>query len=444
MNDNLIKEFPTEEIQKIIFHTKNENAGKIAEKTVEKYMKMDEKLGTKLSKDVAETLLWIAETKQNVDAVKAASKCFMLDEIDELVLKYQSNMINLSEIFSNINWSITETPDIELTKKYIHWLGNGRVLKLLNFISEFPGNGNTKMQQDVFLMLEINPLQIDLFENYASKISRKKITLEKKVELFSFLRDIFRVKKEKYADILIRGGLEELRIEVEKELKNIKLQDPYSLRCGIKFTENFKTDPDLSFMYNKSLENGSFKKWFESDEVIKKVIEKMKKQGIDPEVFVSSGKVISQKKPNGIFSENWVDIFKRISIKVLGSKKNELLPKIAIPGQSPGSLFKKIKQDYLLALNQDKEAAERILNIYRQGITDAYKNRKMPKSTSEMLNNIEGLIKMIKEGTIFTFRGARVTAKIWKRSMPQDLMTVNSSGVAGSCRRVSKRKYRCF
>jgi len=420
MDDNLINKFPQEEIQEIIQFTKNENAGKIIEPTIEKYKEIDKKLETNFSRDVVETLLWIAETKKDINDVKAASKCFMLDEIDDLLLKYRSNMINLSQIFNNLTWSITDMPDVNLTKKYIEWVGNGHISKLLNFVSEFPGNGNTKLQQDVFMILEVSPTKIDLFEDYASKISRKKLPLEKKVELLSFLRDIIKVDKENYADILVRTGLDELRREVEKDLKNIKLQDHYSLRCGIKFSENLKTNPNVTLLYNKVLENGSFKKWFDSNETIEKVIEKMEKQGINPKIFVNSGNIISQKRPSGIFSENWIDVFKRISLKVLGSKKNELLPKIAIPNQSPGSLFKKIKQDYNLALNQDKEAAGRVLNIFKQRITDAYQNRKMPKSTGETLNYIDGLIKMIKDGTIFTFRGAKVTAKVWKRNIPQD------------------------
>jgi hypothetical protein len=420
MDDNLIDEFPQEEIQKIIQHAKNESIGKIVETAIDKYKKLDEKLGTNFSKEVLETLLWIAETKQSADAVENASKCFMLDEVDGLLFKYQSDMINLTQIFNNLTWAITDEPDVNLAKKYIEWVGNGRVSKLLNFVSEFSGNGNTKVQQDVFMMLEVRPSKIDAFENYASKITRKKIPLEKKVELLSFLRDIIKVNKDNYADILIRNGLEDLRREVEKDLRNLKFQDSYSLRCGIKFSENFKNDPNIFFLYNKVLEHGSFKKWFESDDVVQKVMEKMENQGIDPKIFVNSGKVIAQKRPNGIFSENWVDVFKRISIKVLGSKKNELLPKILIPNQSPGSMFKKIKQDYFLALNQDKEAAGSVLNLFKQRITDSYQNKKMPKSTSEVLNSIEGLIKMIDDGTIFTFRGARVTARVWKRTIPQD------------------------
>ena len=420
MDDNLTESFPQEEIQKIIQHTKDENARKIVERTIEKYRKIDEKLGTNFSKEVLETLLWISETKKSIDAIEIASKCFMLDDIDDLLLKYQSNMINLTQIFNNLTWAITDELDVNLTKKYIEWVGNGRVSKLLNFVSEFPGNGNTKLQQDVFMMLEVRPSKIDAFENYASKIARKKIPLEKKVELLSFLRDIIKVNKDNYADILIRDGLEELRREVEKDLKSFKFQDSYSLRCGIKFSEHFKMDPNITFLYNKVLEHGSFKKWFESDETIQGVIKKMEEEGINSKIFVGSGKIISQKRPNGIFSEDWVDVFKRISIKVLGSKKNELLPKIAIPHQSPGSLFKKIKQDYLLALSRDKEAAGRILNIFKQRITESYQNRKMPKSTEEILNSILGLIKMINDGTIFTFRGARVMSKVWKRNIPQD------------------------
>jgi len=421
MDDNLINNFPQEEIQKIIQFTKNENAGKIIEPAIEKYKKIDEKLETNFTRDVVETLLWIAETKKDINVVEAASKCFMLDEIDNLLLKYRSNMINLSQIFNNLTWCITDEPNVDSTKKYIEWVGNGRVSKLLNFVSEFPGNGNIKLQQDIFMMLEISPSKIDLFEDYSSKISRKKIPLEKKVELLSFLRDIIKVNKENYAEILVKDGIEQLKREVEKDLKNIKLQDHYSLRCGIKFSENINIDPNIAVVYNKILEHGSFKKWFDSDETIQKVMEKMEKQGINPKIFMNSGKSISQKRPNGIFSENWVNVFKRITIKVLGSKSNELLPKVAIPHQSPGSLFKKIKQDYISALNQDKEAAGRVLNIFKQRIIDAYQNRKMPKSVAESLNDIDGLIKMIRDGTIFTFRGATVTARVWKRKIPQDL-----------------------
>jgi len=421
MDDSLTNNFPFEEIQKIVQYTKSENSGKIVEQTVEKYKKLDEKLGTNFSKDVLETLLWIAETKQNADVVEAASKCFMLDEIDGLLFKYRSDMINLTQIFNNLTWCITDFPEVDLTRKYINWVGNGRISKLLNFISEFSGNGNTKLQQDIFMILEVRPTKIDTFEDYSSRIAKKKIPFEKKVELLSFLRDIIKVNKENYADILIKSGLEELRKEVEKDLKDIKLQDPYSLRCGIKFSENLKADPNTTLLYNKVLENGSLKKWFELEEVTKEVIDRMEKVGLNPKIFVNSGKIISQKRPTGIFSENWVDVFKRISLKVLGSKEKELLPKVAIPNQSPGSLFKKIKQDYFLALNQDKEAAKKVLTIFKEKITNAYQNRKMPKSTGEILNYIEGLIKMIEDGTVFTFRGARVTAKVWKRTIPQDL-----------------------
>jgi hypothetical protein len=102
-----------------------------------------------------------------------------------------------------------------------------------------------------------------------------------------------------------------------------------------------------------------------------------------------------------------------------------MLPKISIPNYSPGSLFRKIKDEYNKAIGGDKEAAKNILCYFSTLIKNSYENKKMPTSVNNVLQDIDGLIYMINSGIATNYKGSKITAKVWKRKIPQDLYDVN-------------------
>lgn len=432
MNELLKEEFPEEETQRIIEQTKNKSLVVLLKKVIEKYSVFDTQLGTNLTRDAVEYISATAEETKSSNAVKLAMDLFLLNQIDEILKKYKKNRLNVSEVFSDIGDNIHRlalnkeySKDGMLDfKKYLDWLNNGLVSRFLRFVEDFPNNGITPIQQNIFSVINISPHKLDIFNQYAERIYRKKISMEKKIEIIALLSLICSSDKEVYAEALLSDGIKRLNNAVEKDL-NIKLLNNYSLVCGINFLKIMNEDQNLKFIYEKVLEYKSCEKWFEQDIVIKNLIELLNKNGFDSKVLINSGKIISQKKSNGHFSENWVDFFKGMIIKILGSKTNELLPKISIPNYSPGSIFKKIKNDYILAINGDKNIAKNILLKLTDIIKDSYKDRKIPQSVTHVLIDIESLIYMIDYGVLINYKGAKLVAKVWKRRLPQDLYDAN-------------------
>jgi hypothetical protein len=428
MNENLINSSYQEEILRIIENTRNEDLINHVKKVIEKYTNLDAEFNLNLTRDAIEYIAATAEETKNPNSVILAVECFLLEDIEKILRKYKKNKLNVSEIFNDIGAFIHRKIVLGNKKedltKYLNWLNNGFISRFLNFVSEIPSNGTLPIQQDVFSILNTDYSKLDIFNEHAMKINRKKIPIEKKIELISFISLVLSANKEDYLDILFTGDIKKLRSFVEKDL-NLSLTNKYSLKCGIKFFRDINKDLNLKLIYEKSVEHKGSERWFKNDEIIKSVIDLLEKNGFNSNIFVNSGKVISQKKSNGGFSENWIDIFKYITIKILGSKKNEMLPKISIPNHSPGSLFRKIRDEYNKAIEGDKEAAKNILYYFFTLIKNSYEKKKMPSSVNNILQDIDSLIYMINSGIATNYKGSKITAKVWKRKVPQDLYDVD-------------------
>jgi len=410
----------TEGINEIVNYTKDNKLKKVVLDTVEKYIELDSKFNTKNAIQVFESLKWVAEKKKDSDFVRNAAECFLMNGVIEAMLKYHGDVSD--EVFSNISWKIEEHADKNIVQKYLNWINNGHISKLLNFAEELNGNGNLKIKTDIFSIINVDENGLEKFDFYADKIGDKKLFLEKKVELFSVLRDIVNKNKDEYAEILVNKGIKELSRRVENDLNRIKsLENTSSLKCAIKFVEDMKRDENVEFLLGKYNEFGNIRKWLFADEVTKNVIKRMEEIGFNTNLYVAGGEVISQKRTEGHFSENWSDALKSIVIKIVGSKRNKTLPKISIPKAAPGAIFKKIKNNYTAALNQDSNAAKKLLKELKEMIQKSYSGRKVPKSVNEILNDMDSLEKAIVYGGIATLKGAKVVAKVWKRKIPEDL-----------------------
>jgi hypothetical protein len=408
----------TEGINEIVNYTKDKKLKKIIVDTIEKYSEFDSKFNLQTANEVFESLKWIAEERKDSNALRNAIECFLMKNVMETVSKYHGDVSN--EVLNNIILRIEKHLDKNIVQKYVNWINNGHILKLLNFADELNG-GNLKIKKDIFSIIDIIENGLEKFDYYADKISNKKLFLEKKLELFSILRDIINKNKDYYAEILVNKGIKELSRCVENDLNKIKfLDNPSSLKCAIKFTEDMKKDKNLEFLFNKHKEFGNIRKWLSTDSVTKKIIKKMEESGFDSNLYIASGKIITQTRTEGNFSENWSDVLKTIVIKIVGSKRNKTLPKISIPNAVPGAIFKKIKNYYFDVLNQDKNAAKKLLKELKEIILKSYSEKKMPKSVNEILRDIECLEKVIDYGGVATYRGAKMTAKVWKRRVPED------------------------
>jgi len=409
-----------EGINEILHLTKDNELKEIIIDTVKKYAGIDSKFNLKTAVEVFESLKWVAEQRKDSDSVRNAIECFLMKSVIETILKYHGDVSN--EVFNNIIWKIEEYLNKETVQKYINWVNNGHVSKLLNFAEELNGNGNIKIKNDIFSIINVKESGLEKFDFYADKISNKKLFLENKIELFSILRDIVNKNKDEYAEILVTKGIKELSRRVEVDLNKIKCLDNISLlKCAIKFVEDMKRDENAEFLFQKCKEFKNVGKWLVNDEITKNTLKKMKELGFDTDLYVSSGKVIMQKRVDGHFSENWSNALKLIVIKIVGSKKNKTLPKIGVPKMTPGSIFKKIKSHYFDAMNQDKNAAQKLLKELKELIQKSYSGKRIPRSVNEILNDISSLEKVLLYGGIATFRGAKVIAKVWKRRIPEDL-----------------------
>jgi len=406
-------------INHIIEHTDNKNC-KIVEDTFRRYFEIDSSSNTRLLDEVYQSLMWVAEKTKDYNYVNIAAQCYLSDDVISLSEKYKGNV--LTEVFSNVAGTVEDYLNIDLVRKYAKWVSNGWIHKLLNFVSEFPENGNLKLEKDIYYILGVDVKNLEIFDELAAKVNRKKMPLEKKIEMLSILRDIVNSKIEKYATDLLNNRTDNIKKIVENEL-GIKLPNStYSIRCGVKLLKDSKKDPNIQFLLEKINKYKNIKKWLFEDKVTKSVIGELKNNGFDPEIYVANGKLIAQKRTSGMFSENPVETFKRLVIKIVGSKKNSMLPKVSIYKNSPGQIFKEIKNDYFSAINnQDKESMKRTLETLKILIEKAYENRKVPENVFNVLNNIYGLNFVLNNGGVFTYRGAKVYVKVWKRKIPEDL-----------------------
>jgi len=412
-----------ESIDVIVNCTKDEKLKKLLVDIKEKYSEFDAKFNFKTTNEMLESLKWVAEKRKNSQSVKDAAECLLMNSIMDSMVKYKGEVSN--EIFVNILYKIEEHLDKGIVKRYISWVNNGHVAKLLTFADELNG-GNLKIKTDIFSIINVNEDGLKKFDFYADKISNKKLFMEKKVELLSLLRSIVNNNKDEYAEILLNRGIKELTRYVENDLSRIRtLDNTFSLNCGINFVEDIKRDKNAEFLFAKCKEFGTVRKWIFADEIAKNVVKKMEDAGFNSRLYVASGELIAQKRTEGYYSDNWSNAIKYIVMKIVGSKHNKILPKISVPKASPGAIFKKIKGYYDDAINQDKTAAKKLLKELKDVIQKSYTGRKIPKSTNEILNDIDAIEKTIVYGGIATLKGAKVFAKVWKRKIPEDLYDSN-------------------
>lgn len=407
-------------IDNIIRHTDNQNCRAVVEKTINKYFEINSPVKIEIFNEVFQSLLWVAEKTRDSNNVNAAAQCYLSDDVISILDKYKGNA--LRNIFSGVVVTIESNLKLELIRKYIQWVNNGWISKLLNFVSEFPGNGNLKLEQDVYSLLDMDVNNLEKFDEFALKINRKKLPIEKKVELLSILMDIVRINREDYAYNLLDNRIDDVKKHVEAELGTKLSKTNYSLRCGVKFLEDLKKDPNAEFLLKKQFDHNKIKNWIFSDAVTKDVVEELRSHGFNPDLYIASGKTIAQKRTNGMFSDNLAGTFKRVVIEIIGSKKNNALPKVSIYKYSPGSIFRMIKNDYFMAVNdQNMDAMKNVIGTLKEIIIKAYEKRNIPKTVSHALNKINDLEFILKNGGTFSFRGAKVTAKVWKRKIPEDL-----------------------
>jgi hypothetical protein len=419
MNSNSINGY-SDIINQIIFLTKDKKINDSLSEVYKKYSEIEHKNKLRLVKDMLESLKWIAEKTKSSDKVKEAVRLFLLDSVINTTTKYSGDIAD--QIFTSLQYCIEESLDKNTVEKYSRWMNNGHIGKLLDFAADLNGNGNIKLKRDILSILFLNWNKIDDFDEYATKISNKKLFLEQKIELFSILRDIVNTGKEQYAEILVRQGVEAVGKNLQNDLNRIKnFKDVSSIRVGIKFLNDMKNFNDADFLFLKSKEFGNVKNWLFNDSSTKSVIEQMKKVGFDTDFFVASGHMIAQKTGEGHYSDNWSDVVRSIVIRIVGSRKDKTLPKISIPNVAPGSFYKKLKDNYQKSLAGNKESAKKVLKEIKLSIIKNFARRRMPLAAVEILNDIEMLEKVLDYGGTVTFRGAKVVAKVWKRRIPDDL-----------------------
>lgn len=168
-----------EGMNEIINYTKDNKLKKVVMDTVEKYSKLDSEFNLKTANDVFESLKWVAERSRDSNAVRNAAECFLMNSVIESSVKYHGDVFE--EVFSNISWKIEDYFDKNIVQKYLKWINNGHVSKLLDFAEELNGNGNLKIKTDIFSIINIEEDGLDKFNFYANKISNKKLFLEKKL-----------------------------------------------------------------------------------------------------------------------------------------------------------------------------------------------------------------------------------------------------------------------
>lgn len=409
----------SEYTKKIISFTKDQQLRGTLEEVIGNYSTTDE-AHKNLSNAILESLQWIAQRTHSTEDVQTAAKIFILDSVKNIFLKYTDDIAD--QIITSVQYCVEDSLDKNNVERYVAWMNNGQVRKLLDFAASLNGNGNVKLKRNILSILFVNWNKIDDFNEYAAKIANKKISLEKKVEFYSILRDIINSDKKQYAEILVKSGLSGVSETVQNDLSGLKTPKYISsIRDAIRFVEDKEKDTNVNFLFQKNKEFGSIRKWFVNNPATTAVIEELKKIGIDTDFFVASGVTIAQKRSEGHYSDNWTESLTSIVLKLIGSKKNGTLPRISIPNIAPSSLYKKIADDYQKSLTGDKDSAKRVLKEIKLAMLKNFSNRKIPQSAIELLSDIEMLVKVLDYGGTLSFRGAKVVAKVWKRKIPNDL-----------------------
>jgi len=342
-----------------------------------------------------------------------------MGDLISTVVKYREDVAN--EVLQYITYVVEESLNRQEVEKYLKWVNNGHVSKLLDVASEFSANGGLKIRNDIFSILGVETYALQKFDEYASKLNGRKINLEEKIQFLSILKNLVNLKKYNELESINYTRITELTRLLEKSL-GIKIsRKTSSIKYGILLTEDRKKDMNVDFLINQHIKHGSIGKWLLNDEVANSVIESIEKAGIDTGIFVSSGRKIKSAQIEGSFSTTWTEMLQILTYKIVGSRSKKLPPKVSFHGFSPNTIFDKIKNDYFEALKNDKEAGKKVLLKIRNLISVAYPNNKIPLPLCHILSEIEMLEKSIEHDVPLSHKGAKITAKMWTRRIPEDL-----------------------
>lgn len=391
-------------------------------KAYEKYSELKEEGKNDLVKALSDWLKWIAEDTKSVIAVKKSAALFISDPVVSMSNKYSGDIA--SEVFECLGDCIHKSQDSVSVEKYVSWMGNGQIGKLLDFAKEMNGYQNSKMKSNILSILYVDWSKTERFNEYAAKIYLKKMALERKVELLSILRDMVNSDMEKYADTLTstNQGLDKVGLLLHSDLDGVRaFNDASSIRTGVKFVNDSKKMANAPFLLDACKNFGSLKKWIYSDDTAKKIMDSMKDAGFDADFYVANGKVVAYKKGDAHYSSDWTGAFRSIMFNILGSKKEKTLPRVSIPGVPAGRIYKEIAKEYQNALNGDKGSAKEVTKQVTTLISKNFEGKKIPKAALEILNKINALESVLDYGGTVSFRGARITARVWKRAVPDDL-----------------------
>ncbi len=421
MNDlcsTLTNEFSgeiTANLERVSEFTKDQNCVDKAINILEKYTLLDKKVNSDLSCVIATSLGWIAEFRKNSADFISAAECYQMPQIADTVTKYQEDVAN--EVLTNITYVVEECLNREPVERYLKWLNNGHVSKLLDAAAEFSQNGGLKIRTDIFSILGVKPDSIEKFNELANKFDNRKTNLQEKIRYLSILKDIVNLKK--YENIENMRKIQEVAKLVESEI-GIKIKrNTSSIKCALLLTNDIKEDKNVEFLVKKHIQHGSVSSWFNSDETASNVINEIDSAGLRSKILVASGKKIKEDRIDGNFSEKWPDALKYLICKIVGNKSDKLAPKISIHNMPPTTIFDKIKADYFTAIKNDKEAALRLLETLRNLILTAYQSN-VPSSVKNILSEIDTIQMSVEHDIPLNHKGAKITAKIWTRRVPND------------------------
>jgi len=379
---------------------------------------LDEKVNSDLSSVLATSLGWIAELNKSPEAFLKAAECYRMPQVIQTVSKYREDVAN--EVLTNITYVVEESLSKEEVQKYLKWTNNGHVSKLLDVAEEFSHNGGLKIRNDIFSILGVKTHAIDKFDELASKFGNRRTNLQEKIRYLSILKDIVNLKKYESLDNVRYDKITDITKMLEAEIGIRIKRNTSSIKCGLLLTEDCKRDGNVSFLINRYKENGSIRKWLETDAQAASVINEIDSIGLNSKIFVASGKTIKQERIEGNFSEKWPDALKYLVCKLTGNRSEKIAPKIGIQNLPPNTIFSKIKQDYFSAMNGDSDAAMRLLSTLNTLVSSAY-NGNLPASVKNLIAEIEMIHKSIEHNVPLTHKGAKITAKMWTRRVPNDL-----------------------
>ncbi len=418
MEDKFSEEVVTN-LDRVLKFTQNKSCVEKTKKIIKQYADLDAAVNSDLSTLVAQSLGWVAELKKNPKSVYDAIECYEMNELLKTISKYREDVAN--EVLIYICYVVEESLSKQEVGNYLKWINNGHVSKLLGVASEFSSNGGLKIQNDIFSILGVNTDGLEKFDNYASKLDGRKMNLQEKIQFLSILKDLVNLKKYQELEKINYTKITDLSKLLEKGI-GIKIgRKTSSIKYGILLTEDRKKDKNVDFLIGKHIEHGSIKKWLLKDDVTKLVIDEIEKIGLRSNIFVSSGKKIKEARTDGSFSTKWTEMLQNVVCKIVGSKTKKLPPKVSIQGSAPNTIFDKIKNDYFEAMKGDKEAGKSALSKIRNMIHMSYAAGKLPLPLRHVLDEIEMLEKSIEHDVPLSHKGAKITAKVWTRRVPEDL-----------------------